>query len=46
VKLPPQVRSGALEIDLGDDETVRYDLHVEGDGNGRADDPWAPELPR
>lgn len=46
VKLPPQVRSGALEIDLGDDETVRYDLHVEQEGNGRPDDPWAPEVTR
>jgi hypothetical protein len=46
VKLPPQVRSGALEIELGDDEPVRYDLHVEGDGNGRPGDPWAPEFPR
>lgn len=43
VKLPPQLRSGALEVDLGEDEVLRYDLHVEGDGNGRRDDPWAPE---
>jgi hypothetical protein len=43
VNLPPQVRSGALEVDLGDDEIVRYDLHVESDGNGRREDPWAPE---
>jgi hypothetical protein len=43
VKLPPQPRSGALEIDLGGDEPVRYHVHVEHEGNGRSPDPWAPE---
>jgi hypothetical protein len=40
VALPPGIRSGALEVDLGDDETVRYDVVVESDGNGWA----APEV--
>lgn len=43
LKLPPELRSGALEIDLGDGETARYDLHVEHEGNGRGGDRWAPE---
>ncbi len=46
VKLPPDLRSGALEIDLGDDEIVRYDVHVAVDDNGHPDDSWAPEESR
>ncbi len=44
VKLPRDLRSGALEIDLGDDEPVRYDVHVEHDGNGNSQ--WEPEESR
>jgi hypothetical protein len=45
VKLPPQLRSGALEIDLGLEEPARYRLHVDT-GNGHRTDPWAPEVER
>jgi hypothetical protein len=44
VKLPPDLRSGALEIDLGEDEVARYDVRVEADGNGHAESAWAPEV--
>jgi hypothetical protein len=45
VKLPPQLRSGALEIDLGLEEPARYRLHVDTH-NGHRTDPWAPEVER
>jgi hypothetical protein len=44
VELPEGLRSGALEVDLGDDEPVYYHLHVEHDGNGHVPDTWAPEV--
>lgn len=41
--LPPGLPTvGALEIDLGDDEQVRYHLAVEDD-NGKPAETWAPE---
>jgi hypothetical protein len=45
VQLPDGLRSGALEVDLGDDAPVYYHLHVEhdGNGNGHVADAWAPE---
>jgi len=43
VELPDIVYGGALEVDLGDDEPVRYQLQVEHDGNGHAPDVWTPE---
>jgi hypothetical protein len=42
VELPTGLRSGALEVDLGDGEAVRYHLRVEHHGNGRGGDPWTP----
>jgi hypothetical protein len=45
VKLPPQRRGGALEIDLGDDEPACYRIDVDS-GNGGPADPWAPEVRR
>jgi hypothetical protein len=43
VHLPPGRTAGALEIDLGDEEPVRYSLAVD-DGNGRvAEQHWTPE---
>jgi hypothetical protein len=42
VHLPPGRPAGALEIDLGDDEPVRYHLGVD-DGNGHAPEQWTPE---
>jgi hypothetical protein len=45
VKLPPDLRSGALEVDLGDDETLQYHVYVEHDGNGHGGDSWAPGEP-
>jgi hypothetical protein len=41
--LPPGLSAaGALEIDLGDEEPVRYHLAVE-DGNGKPAETWLPE---
>jgi hypothetical protein len=43
VELPDTLHSGALEVDLGDDEPLYYALQVEHDGNGHVPDSWAPE---
>jgi hypothetical protein len=43
VELPDVVHAGALEVDLGDDQPVRYQLQVERDGNGHAPDTWSTE---
>ena len=45
VKLPSDLRSGALEVDLGDDQTLHYHVYVEHDGNGHGGDSWAPAEP-
>jgi hypothetical protein len=42
VHLPPGRPAGALEINLGDEEPVRYDLGVD-DGNGHSTEHWTPE---
>jgi hypothetical protein len=42
VELPAGLRNGALEVDLGDGEAVRYDLRVEHDGDQHRSDPWVP----
>jgi hypothetical protein len=45
VELPETLRGGALEVDLGDDEPIRYRLHVdhvEDGGNGHIADLWTP----
>jgi hypothetical protein len=42
VELPDTVYGGALEVDLGEDEPVRYQLELEHDGNGHAADVWTP----
>jgi len=42
VELPDELHSGALDVDLGDGELVRYHLHVDQDGDGAVADPWAP----
>jgi hypothetical protein len=42
VELPAGLRNGALEVDLGDGEAVRYDLRVEHDGDQHRSDPWGP----
>jgi hypothetical protein len=40
VALPPDVRGGALEVELGGEQPQRYHVIVAPHGNG--DDPWAP----
>jgi hypothetical protein len=44
VALPAGVRGGALEVELGDGEPVRYLLQVGHEGNGRPADQWLPEV--
>jgi len=42
VELPTDLSGGALEIDLDDDQPVRYQLQVEHGSNGQLTDPWVP----